>query len=136
MSDFVNANVLIRLLTKDDPEKSRRALALLQEAERGERQLVTSEAVIAEVVYVLASRSLYRTPRSELVLRLRAVLGNRGLRLDHKDAVLRALALYGSTNLHFVDCLCVAHVEREKLDGLYSYDRGSDGVPGLRRREP
>ena len=58
LGEFVDTNVFIRLLARDDPEKTRRCLALLQRAERGEAQLVTSESVVAEVVYVLSSPAL------------------------------------------------------------------------------
>jgi len=99
--------------------------------------LRTSEAVVAEVVYVLASPVMYGTPRSVISSRLGALLSGNSLRLDHKDAVLDALQWYGESNFHFVDCLCVAHAGREPLTGsIYSYDRGFDRIPGIRRLEP
>ena len=137
MSGLVDTNIFVRLLTQDDPTKSVRCFDLFQRANRGERDLTTSEAVIAEVVYVLASRRLYNLPRAEIALRLGAVLAGSRLRLDHKDAVLDALQLYGSTNLHFVDCLCAAHARREAYPhAVYSYDLDLDRVPGIRRLEP
>ena len=48
----------------------------------------------------------------------------------------RALDLWGASNLDFEDCLAVEHVRREHLDGIYSYDRELDRVPGIRRLEP
>ena len=136
MSEFVDANIFVRLLTRDDPQQSRRSLALFQRAERGEVELMTSEAVVAEVVYVLASPVLYATPRPEVAARLGAALVNKDLRLDHKESVLLALDRYGTTNLHFADCLCVEHAQREALTGIYSYDQDLDRVPGVRRLEP
>ena len=113
MSEIVDTNIFVWLLTQDDSTKATRCLQLLQRANRGERDLATSEAVIAETVYVLASRRLYGLPREEIAVRLGAVLAGSRLRLDHKGAVLEALQLYGSTHLHFVDCLCVAHARQE-----------------------
>ncbi len=137
MSAIVDTNVLIRLLTQDDPTKATRCLELFQRANRGERDLATSEAVIAETVYVLASRRLYGLPREEIAVRLGAVLVGSRLRLDHKVAVLEALQLYGSTRLHFVDCLCVAHARREAFPhAVYSYDQDLESFPGIRRLEP
>jgi predicted nucleic-acid-binding protein len=64
------------------------------------------------------------------------LVGSR-LRLDHKVAVLEALQLYGSTRLHFVDCLCVAHARREAFPhAVYSYDQDLESFPGIRRLEP
>lgn len=135
MSDVVDVNIFVRLIARDDPEKTSRCLALFKQAERGEAQLATTEAVVAEVVYVLASRSLYGMARSDIAARLGGAIITRGLRLDHKETVLRALALYGETKLDFVDCLCIAHAERDDV-GIYSYDRGLDRISGVRRREP
>jgi uncharacterized protein len=137
VSEFVDASIFIRLLTQDDLEKARRSFDLFQRANRGEIELVTSEAVVAEVVYVLSSPRLYGTPRNEIATRLGAMLVSSGLRLAYKPTVLDALKRYGSTNLHFVDCLCVEHALKEGIPAtVYSYDRGLDRVPGVRRLEP
>lgn len=104
MSDVVDANIFIRLIARDDPDKTSRCLALFKQAERGEAQLMTTEAVVAEVVYVLASPILYRLPRADVAARLGGAIVNKGLRLDHKEAVLRALALYGDTKLDAGPC--------------------------------
>ena len=137
MSGFVDANVFIRLVTQDDREKAVRCFELLERANRGEIELVTSEAVIAETVYVLSSPRLYGSPRDEITSRLGALLTGSRLRMANKETVLEALELYGSTNLHFVDCLCVAHARRLTVPRVvYSYDRGLDQVPDVPRLEP
>jgi len=137
VSEIVDTNIFVRLLTQDDPAKAIRCFELLRRANRGESELATSEAVIAETVYVLASRRLYGLPREEIAVRLGAVLAGSRLRLDRKDAVLDALQLYGSTHLHFVDCLCVAHARQEAFPhAVYSYDQDLGRVAGVRRLEP
>jgi predicted nucleic acid-binding protein len=133
---FVDTNVFIRLLSQDDLAKARASFALLQQAERGEVALFTSEVIVAEVVYVLASKATYNLPPADIVRLLRPILENPGLRIEHKRSVLRALDLFESARLDFEDCLTVEQVRRQKLAGLYSYDRGFDRVPGLVRREP
>ena len=50
---FIDANVFIRHLTRDDPEKAKACFELFQKAGQGEITLTTSEAVVAEVVFVL-----------------------------------------------------------------------------------
>ncbi len=135
MSEFVDTNVFVRLLTGDDPEKERRSLALFQRAQRGEIGLVTSESVVAEVVFVL-SGATYRVPRPAVATALRPVLINPGLRIDHKRSMMAALDLWEHSNLDFEDCLSVEHVRRAALAGIYSYDRDFDRVPGIVRREP
>jgi predicted nucleic acid-binding protein len=136
VSEFVDANIFIRVLARDDPVKSPRSLALLERARHGQVQLVTSESVVAEVVYVLSSPHIYRLTRTEIVRLLGPVLRIRSLRLEHKRSVLRALDRYGATNMDFEDCLTVEHVIRGRLAGLYSYDRDFDRVASIRRLEP
>jgi predicted nucleic acid-binding protein len=43
-STFVDANVFLRYLTNDDPEKADRVEALLSRAARGEIRLITSDS--------------------------------------------------------------------------------------------
>ena len=50
---FVDINIFIRFLTKDDPKKAEACFDLLQRAEKGEINLQTTESITAETVYVL-----------------------------------------------------------------------------------
>ncbi len=136
VTGFVDTNIFIRLLTGDDPEKAERCLLLFQRVQKGEAILHTSEAIIAEVAYVLASRATYRFPRGEVVAGLRPLLSLSGLRLDDKAMIFRALGLWESSNLDFEDCLAVAQMQKLGLEGIFSYDRGLDRVPGIIRQEP
>jgi predicted nucleic acid-binding protein len=38
--------------------------------------------------------------------------------------------------MEFEDALMVAHMERQAISELYSYDRDFDQVPGVNRQEP
>lgn len=133
---FIDANVFIRHLTGDDPEKAQACLDLLQRAERKEITLTTSESVIAEVVYVLSSNELYDLPREEIRALLHPLLSLPGLRLTHRRMYLRALDLYAAYPIDFEDAVVVAQMERQKITELYSYDRDFDHVAGITRLEP
>lgn len=133
---FLDTNILIRYLTKDDPEKAARAYAFLLQVEQGTTLATTAEAVIAEVVYVLSSKTLYNVPRPTIRQRLIAIIDLPGLRLPNKPIYRRVLDLYATTNLDFVDCVVVAQMERAKLTRLLSFDRDFDAIPGITRVEP
>ena len=133
---FVDANVFIRAVTQDDLAKSERCITLFEAAERGEVELFTSESVLAEVVLVLSSPALYRLPRQDVAALVRPLIEARGLRMDHKNAMLAALHLYERTNLDFEDALSVQHVLRKRLDSIVSYDRDFGPVVGVVREEP
>ena len=57
---FLDTNVILRYLTGDDPEKAEACYQLFQRVNSGEETLITCEAIIAEVVYVLRSTSWLR----------------------------------------------------------------------------
>ena len=83
---FVDANVFLRFLTRDDPVKAERVKELLERAERGEVALLTSESVIAELVFVLSSPRLYNLSRDRIRALLTPILSLKGLKLP-KQAV-------------------------------------------------
>jgi predicted nucleic acid-binding protein len=133
---FDDANIFIRHLTRDDPEKAQACFDLFRRAERNEINLTTSEAVIAEVVYVLSSKQLYNLPREHIRELLRPLLSLPGLKLPQRRMYLRALDLYAIYAIDFEDALLVAQMERRKVTEVYSYDRDLDQVDGVTRLEP
>jgi predicted nucleic acid-binding protein len=133
---FLDTNVILRYLTRDDPDQSPRAYDVFRRVAAGELAVVTTEAVIAEVVHVLASKALFNLPRNDVRIHLLAILGFGGLSVPAKPAIVRALDLYVGTNLPFVDTVIVAHMERERIGAVLSFDRGFDRVPGITREEP
>jgi len=133
---FIDANVFIRYLTRDDPEKAEACFALFQRAKRDEVALVTTEVVIAEVVYVLSSKNLYALPRGTIRDLLYPLLSLPGVKLMGRKTYLRALDVYASYTIDFEDALIVAQMERQGETDLYSYDRHFDQVSGISRVEP
>jgi predicted nucleic acid-binding protein len=133
---FLDTNIIIRYLTNDDLAKKQACYALLKQAEENKISLTTSEAVITEVVYVLASKRHYYLSPEEIRDRLHPVLSIRGLRLAHRQTYLRALELYVVYRVDFEDCLSFAHMEGQRLTEIYSYDQDFDQVASIKRIEP
>jgi predicted nucleic acid-binding protein len=134
---FLDTNVFLRYLTRDEPVKAAACFALLQRLQQGSEQAATSEAIITEVVYVLSAGSHYGLHPAKIRVRLVPILSLRGLRLPHKRMYLRALDLYATyPSLDFEDVLTVAHMERQAIGELYSYDTDFDAIPSITRIEP
>ena len=135
---FLDTNVILRYLTRDDEAKAEACYQLFQRIKLGEEELFTCEAVVTEVAYVLSSsRAPYRLSHQEIRDRLLPILTLRSLRLPQKRVYLRALDLYASAPfLDFEDALAVAHMEHRGLTEIVSYDRDFDRVTGLQRIEP
>jgi len=132
---FVDTDVIIRLLTGDDSHKQERAAELFKRVENGSLTLEAPDTVIADAVYVLASKALYAVPRRQVQELLTPLVRLAGFRVRNKRNVLRALEMYGTSNRDFGDAMLIADGAGDSKD-LYSYDRGFDGVPGLTRLEP
>jgi predicted nucleic acid-binding protein len=134
---FVDTDVLIRLLTGDDPAKQRATQALFERVERGELVLSAPDTVIADAVFVLASRRLYNLPRAQIDALLTPLVRLPGFRVKNRRTVLRALDLYGRTpGLDFGDAMIAAAAEMTLDPVLYSYDRDFDQFPAITRQEP
>jgi uncharacterized protein len=133
---FVDANIFLRFLTRDDPAKAERVKALLERAQRGEITLLTSEAVIAELVFVLSSPRLYGLSRERVREVLLPIVLLKGLVLPGREVFLRALELYAATAMDFINALVIARMEEKKVTEVYSYDEHLDGIEGIRRVEP
>ena len=134
--EFLDTNIILRYLLRDDPTKAERCFALFQQLKRKEISLITSEAVIAEVVYVLVSRNLYNQPRSNIRAFLLPIINLPSLKIPYRRALIRALDLFAHSNLDFEDALTVAHMERMKITTVVSYDQDFDHIQGIQRREP
>ncbi|MCY4633815.1 MAG: type II toxin-antitoxin system VapC family toxin [Acidobacteria bacterium] len=135
---FLDTNVILRYLIRDDDAKAQACYELFRRAQKGEEELTTCEAIVAEAVYVLSSPRLpYRLNHEEIRARLLPILTLRGLKLPHKRVCLRALDLHASSaSLDFEDALAVAHMEQRGITEIVSYDRDFDRVAGVRRTEP
>jgi predicted nucleic acid-binding protein len=113
------------------------ALGLFQRIGSGTEQVAVLDATIAEVVYVLSSRSLYGLPRADIRDRLQSLLAYRDLQVENRMRCLAALDLYvRHPALSFGDALIAAAVQDEDPYELYSYDRDFDRVEGVVRVEP
>lgn len=137
---FVDANFFLRALTwspqREVQEMADLAGDLFRQAERGGVELTTSDAVIAEVAFVLTSKAHYALDAADAAARLAALLRVRGLKLREKRVILQALELWGtSPKLGFVDALTASYAQRSDIE-LASFDADFDQIPGIRRWQP
>lgn len=137
---FIDANYFIRAIavsvTPSDQAMADQAKALFRRIAANDVEAMISEAVIAEVVFILSSPRHLNLSPEEVSARLKPFLLLTGLHLLHKRLYLRALDLYMShPRLRFVDSLCAAYCEQPGME-LASFDGEFDRVPGLARYRP
>ncbi len=131
---FLDTNVLLRYLTRDDEPKARRALALMVRLERNEERALLSPMVVFETVFTLEKS--YRVPRARIKELLENLLSFRGLALADKRVYHSALDLYERTAVSFADAYNAAFMKAHGVDEIYSWDADFDRVEGVVRLEP
>lgn len=132
---FVDTNLFIRYLTNDETALADRVERLLNEAATGSVQLVTTELVMAETVWVLESS--YNLSHSQIAPLIRGILATPGMDVINGDLVGKALVLYELQNIDFVDSYIAALMEKQGIHDIYSYDRKHlSRVKTVNRKEP
>ena len=132
---FVDTNLVIRYLTNDDPILADRVEQLLDDAAVGSVQLVTTELVMAESVWVLESS--YRLTHAQITPLIRGILATPGMDVINGDLVGKALVMYELQNIDFVDAYIAALMEKQGIKDIYSYDRKHlSRVKSINRKEP
>jgi predicted nucleic-acid-binding protein len=122
----LDTNVLLRVLTGDDPNQSPRASRLLADAEaRGERFHV-STTVLCELVWALRGTA-YRRGREAIVQALEALLASSLFEVEQRDLVRRALNDYRAGPGDFADYLIGWQDDAAGCTGTLTFDRALEG---------
>jgi len=109
---YIGTDVIIRLLTGDDPAKQAAASALFERVEQGSLTIAAPDTVIADAVPVLASPRLYNLSRAQVAPLLTPLTRLSHFRVQNRRTVLEALRVYGTTGgLDFGDALLVAMMQ-------------------------
>lgn len=130
MSAFVDTNVLIRHLTGDPPGLAARATAYLQ----AEEELLLTDLVVAETVYVL--ESFYEAPRAQTAEAIRSLVGFAAIMVVDPAVLLRSVEVYETDRLDFTEAYLVACAESTGVGRVASFDRSTDRVRTVNRIEP
>ena len=130
MSAFVDTNILIRHLTGDPPEMALRATAYL----RVETELLLTDVIVAETVYVL--ESFYEAPRQQIGESVRSLLAFESVVCVDPALLLRAVEVYETDRVDFAEAYLVACAESTGVNQVASFDRSIDRVGTVDRIEP
>ncbi len=133
---YIDANVLIRYVTGDDPIKQEASARLVEQISDGTLIVNTPVTMIADLIFVLSSRRLYNMPREDVARVMLAIVQMPGLRVPSSRTVIRAIHIYGETSVDFGDALIVASMEATESTSIYSYDRDFDKFAEILRIEP
>ncbi len=133
---YIDTDIIIRLLTGDDPQKRKAATALFEKVAQDELTLSAPDTVIADAVYVLSSPNLYHLPRTEIRDLLGSLLRYPGFKVENKQSVIKALDFYADLNIDFGDALIAVLTQQSAKRIIYSYDHDFNKIKDIVRKEP
>jgi len=131
---FVDTNIFLRYLTKDEPSRYEKCREMFKKAMKGEIAITTSVMVIAELVWTLLS--YYKVPKAEVIEKVSVIVGTKNLSIPDKHIVADALVLYARKNIDFIDAYNVIFMRYRGLREIYSYDEDFELMEDIQRREP
>jgi predicted nucleic-acid-binding protein len=127
----LDTNVLVRILTADDPVQTPRAARFLQDHCSPDGPGVVNCVVITELIWVL--RNAYGYGRAEIALALESLLGNASLAIEFRERVEAAVRTYKAGNCDFVDAL-IAELNIERgCEATATFDRTAARLRGFVR---
>ena len=117
---LLDANVLIRFLTRDHEEHYLKSVEIFKEIESGKIEAMLMDFILAEVIYVL--KRIYKYEKSEISSTLKKLLLYKHLYTENKLVTFEALDIYSNKNIDFADSLLCA---KKKLEGfeIVSFDK-------------
>ncbi|HKJ69518.1 MAG TPA: PIN domain-containing protein [bacterium] len=133
---FVDTNVFLRFLTDDHPQQAQKARDFLETAiETPETTLVTSDAVVMELVYTL--RSYYGRSQSETEKKVMTILEFCLMVSPVTDFDWQGV-FQGEPkkNVDFMDALNYRIMKQEGLETIVSFDTDYDRFEDITRQEP
>lgn len=99
----LDTNVLVRLLTNDDPRQAQKARAALDQAVQDQHRIWVSLVVTCELVWVL--QRLYGYEKAQILVALNALLKFPALEMENPKAIKRVLDELGRSSADFADIL-------------------------------
>jgi len=130
LTAIVDTNVLVRHLTGDPPEMAARATAYLGT----ERELLLTDLIVAETVYVL--ESFYQAPRGQVAEAMRSLIAFDSIVCVDPALLLRAIEVYEADRIDFAEAYLVACAENTGISTVASFDRSTDRISTIERIEP
>ena len=100
----VDTNLLVRILTNDDPIQARRAMKILKSDD-----IFIPKTVLLETEWVL--RHAYEIGRSDIIVGFQKLLGLPNVRVEDPDSLYQAIKWY-EDNFDFADALHLASSRR------------------------
>ncbi len=131
---LVDANIILRFLTNDDPEKAAHCEILLQKIEHGDEDVFLPDLILADIIWTL--EKFYQVEKTKIQNMLTQLLALKGLHCSNKGSALSALNIYSSKNIDWTDAFIAAQMITAGQEEIYSYDQDFDKLDNIKRVMP
>ncbi len=132
MKIFLDTNIFIRFLTRDNEKMFDECRKLFEFIRMGKIVPYTSNIVLLEIVFILTRQ--YKFPKNDVRKDLEKLINLRNLTLietaDTKDAV----RLFGNTNIKFSDCYISTQIPTGVT--LVTYDKDFKKISSISAKTP
>ncbi len=126
----LDTNILVRLITEDNPAQALAVLDLLEKAEAREERFFVSTIVVCELAWTLRSRP-YKFRRVAIAEALDTVLETNVFELQHRELIQRAVAEYREGWADFSDYLIGGENDRAGCSDTITLDGDLSKVEGF-----
>ncbi|MGB6839051.1 MAG: PIN domain-containing protein [Microgenomates group bacterium] len=134
MKFFVDTNIFLRTLIREDEETYQDCYKFFEFVKLNKIKAVTSHIVLAEIAWTLSS--YYGFSKKKVAQALKGIINLRGLAFSDSYQALSALDMFEQKPVKFIDALLASIKEiKEKKWKVVSYDRDFDKL-GVVRIEP
>lgn len=130
---FLDTNILLYHLRREDPSLAAKASTLLSRIEQGELRVWTSDLVIFETVYTL--QRVFKASKQQIAASVLPLIELPGIVLPKKQRYQQVFSLYLTTKLGFADSYHVVLMQEQGIDTVFSFDTDFDHIPGISRKE-
>jgi predicted nucleic acid-binding protein len=124
----LDTSVILRFLSKDDPDKSAIFLKLIEKAGQSKAAYLIPDMVIAEIVFTLAGK-YYNYPRSDIASLVMSLAALPQIQLEDRSAMLDAVDIYSTSTMKFGDAVILAKARNLKATPIYTFDAHFTTVP-------
>ena len=127
----IDTNVLVRFLTQDDLEQTRRVQRCFAAAKDHDESLFLNHIVLCECVWVLSYS--YGFQKSAIIDVLDRLLATKQFIIEDKPSVWAAVADYRASQADFADCLIGIKNRNAGCDTTVTLDQGIAKLTTFRR---
>jgi predicted nucleic-acid-binding protein len=125
----LDTNLLVRLLTDDDPVQAATVERLLAARASPDDPAFVERIVLVELVWVLQRR--YGYDRGAIADAVAALLRTAWLRLENQARVIDALGLYRTSRADFADIMIMLGAREAGCMGVATFDRKAAELDGV-----